>query len=131
MSEQASVPASLERKNFQVRVDLASHMYELSGTAHFDPTKTLKHINKQSLARKKAQGAPRKGANSFAECSLLFVARAAACAAVFFSAEFLPTFCVVYLDGVPPSARASVHSSVTMQRMPEVKRVGRERERER
>lgn len=28
------------------------------------------------------------------------------------------TFCVVYLDGVPFSALASVHSSVTMQRTP-------------
>lgn len=29
-----------------------------------------------------------------------------------------PTFCVTYRDGVPPSVRASVHSSVTMHRMP-------------
>lgn len=28
------------------------------------------------------------------------------------------TFCVVYLDGVPPSPRASVHSRVTMMRTP-------------
>ena len=29
-----------------------------------------------------------------------------------------PTFCVTYRDGVAPSGRASVHSSVTIHRMP-------------
>ena len=56
--------------------------------------------------------------------------RLVACRFFFFRpSQFLPTFCVVYLDGVPPSARASVHSSVTMQRMPGII-IGWKREKE-
>ena len=56
---------------------------------------------------------------------------AAVVLAAVFPPLILPTFCVVYLDGVPPSARASVHSSVTMQRIPERGKGLENRERER
>ena len=38
--------------------------------------------------------------------------------------SMLLTFCVTYLEGVAPSALASVHSKVTMQRIPASKTKG-------
>jgi hypothetical protein len=102
----------------------------------FHSAQTLHNINaqpKQKIQRSKCPGKARirRGFDL-----PFFVARAAAAAVAFasvatFPFRFLPTFCVVYLDGVPPSERASVHSSVTMQRMPGIiGEVGRERKTE-